>query len=70
MEVRDLMADLKREVVSEPSKRVLAEIFSALDIELRFCKLEGCGRPFVAKKKNHGYCSKAHGDADWNYKRR
>lgn len=68
--VQDLIDDLKRTVLSPPSKRALIEINAAAGIEIRFCRLEWCDRPFVPKKPDHFYCSERHSDEDWNKKRR
>lgn len=60
MLVADMLRDLKASKISEPVKRKLVEIFNALGIDLRFCRLSWCGRPFVPKKDDHFHCCKKH----------
>lgn len=71
----DLVSQLRSGQLNDTGRASVRIIFDAMKIELRFCKLEWCRRPFVPLDKKQRYCSKERcrtegrpncSDEDWN----
>lgn len=56
--------------MSEEGKIALRRIVAAMGMELRFCRLRSCPRPFIPKRGDQVYCMPAHAEDDWNKYRR
>lgn len=63
--IADLFAELGKRFTGIREKltnerEALQILAKELGLELRFCRLEWCGKAFVPKRKDHRFCGREH----------
>jgi hypothetical protein len=66
----EVILQVRRGKIDDVGKVAIRRLLAEMGYEMRCCRYESCGMPFIPKNAINAYCKNEHKNDDWNKNRR